>query len=306
MRKKTFFAFFLASFIEAWSSPCPDGAIEGRGFGKDRNDAIEAANREIARQINSSMHSVSTNSYLKTETDDSFEESENRHRESKEEIRLLNEQAVKDGRLPYEKNGQYISERYICKSAAAKPYLNELKHLKDSLKISVQKINREACRGTLEVYNKIRIYEGIAENLGQMDKSLKKEYDAFYEKIKQECAKAGRGVYIKSELDYLKKETGSHLTKNGCWISPTEEDANLVLVLDAEEEVKSSYGMFYCNVNVGMDLQSIKAGKSIGNGNIKEKGSWTDRETACKEAGKKAAVEIWDKIKDKIQKEGCK
>jgi len=316
MQYKLFAIFLLTAFVivqaqvSVWncSELCSREMRCGKGIGANDAEADKNAKLAIADAIYSSVRSIAQDILSVEENNGELNELGKYIENTTMERELKNANVAKLGcnRRYKDMYGNIVAEWYIRNSAAAEPYLNELKHLKDSLKISVQKINRETCRGMVEVYNKIRLYEGIVENLGQMDKSLKKEYDAFYEKMKSECAKTGRGVYIKSDFGYIKKETGSHLTKNGCWLSPTEEEANLILVLDTEEDVKSSYGMFYCNVSVGIDLQNGKTGKSIGNGNIKEKGSYTDKETACKEAGKKAAVEIWDNIKEKIQKEGCK
>jgi hypothetical protein len=195
---KSLVAIFLISYAaasaqvsaESWCrSLCPEGEICGKGMGNSEKKANLDANNEISKGIASSISSITSDILSVEDKDGSLTELSQFVENMAVESSLKNMEATKLHRI-YKENGSFISERYICKSAAAKPYLLRLEHLKDSLKISVQKISKETCQSIVEVYKQIRIWEGIAENLGQMNKALQKEYNNFYEKTKKECGQA--------------------------------------------------------------------------------------------------------------------
>lgn len=295
--------------FETWcQSLCPEGSICGKGRGETEEKADENANKEIAKGISSSIGSISTDILSVEEKDGSLDELRSYVQNTIVESSLENMEASKSHRR-YKENEVFASERYMCKSAAAKPYLSKLRHLKDSLKISAQKINKESCQGMLGVHNRIRLYEGIAENLGQMDKALKKECDALYAKMKTECEQIGMGIYVKSNSDYFEDKIGSVLADE-CAIANEENAANLRLDIDAKEcEIKTDNVMnaVYCSACVKVNLLNNKTGKSAYKDDFKgSKVGWTDKEGACKKAYEKAVPELWEKIKGKIQKEGCK
>lgn len=314
---KSLVLFFLTVFstvsaqvsMETWCRGlCPEGQICGKGMGDNENKANLNANNEIAKGIVSSISSVTNDILSVEEKDGSLTELSQFVENTVVESSFENMEAAKLHRS-YKENGVFVSERYICKSIAAKPYLRRLEHLKDSLKISVQKIDKETCRNTVEIYKQIRIWENIVENLEQMNKTMQKEYNNFYEKMKKDCGQIGRGIYTKSNSDYFEDKMGSVLANN-CAIANEEEAANLRLNLDVKEcEIKTDNVMnaVYCSACVKVNLLNNKTGKSAYKDDFKgSKVGWTDKENACKKAFEKAVPELWEKIKGKVQKEGCK
>jgi hypothetical protein len=310
MHKKLSIAFFLTAWTAVLAYLCPkDGMIKGEGRGKSKAEADRAADIAISQNITSSLSATFFDT-LSQKTLDGVPDDYNSYLETAEgHSELLNRAGVKQLRHSVE-NGEHISERYICHSDAAKPYLRKLEHLKDSLKISVQKINGETCKNTVEIYKQIRIWEGIVENLEQTNKALQKEYNDFYEKIKKECERIGKGIYIESNSNYFEDKIGSVLAENGCAIAEEIGDANLNLVLNAEEcDVRTDNVMktIYCSACVKINLLNNKTGKSMYKDDfIGPKVGWIDKNNACKKAFEKAIPELWKKIKGEVKKEGCK
>jgi len=296
--------------METWCRGlCSEGQICGKGMGDNENKANLNANKEIAQGIVSSISSVTINDVLSVEEKDGLLTETSQFVENTVvKSNFENMEATKLHRS-YKENGIFVSERYICKAIAAKPYLRKLEHLKDSLKISVQKIDKETCHRTLEIYKQIRIEENIVENLEQMNKNLQKEYNGFYEKIKKDCGQIGRGIYTKSNSDYFEDKIGSFLANN-CAIANEAAAANLLLNLDVKEcEIKTDNVMnaVYCSACVKVNLLNNRTGKSAYKDDFKgAKVGWTDKENACKKASEKAVSELWEKIKGKVLNEGCK
>jgi hypothetical protein len=298
--------------MAAWASPCPEGAIEGDGIGETADKAIEDANLRIARDIYSKAHSISIDSLIKKETDSSFDEESTRRRVATVETYMPNAYAIKnkDGKPPAKEGGNFAVKRYICRSDAARPYLSNLEHSKDSLKIFAQKINCETCRSTMEVYKQIRSWEDIVKNLGQTNESLRKEYNNFYDKIQEECGKIGKGIYIKSNDDSFGDKIGAVFAQNEYEIANVAKSASLHITLNVEKcNVRPDNmveKMVFCNACVKIDLLNNKTGKSIYKDNFTgPKVGWIDESIACRKAYEKAVPALWEKIKGKFQKEDC-
>jgi len=118
----------LSAFGAVFASPsCPNGEsyYEGRGEGASMEAAYEKASLAISKSIFSSVRSVTYDSLHQTETTYDYEEFNRRIRSAKMETVFHNAQDIKDkdGYPREEDGGRFVSERYICRSDAAKPWL---------------------------------------------------------------------------------------------------------------------------------------------------------------------------------------
>jgi len=200
----------------------------------------------------------------------------------------------------------YFSKACMSVQDAAAPYLNSLGKLASELKHS--KINPQSCKAMDETYSNIKEIEIILEPLGQTDTTLKKEYESEYAKIKDECGKVGKNIYIESNNSYLAGKISSiFANESGCSITEESAKASWRLSLaDVKEcnQGKDARGYSYCYICAKLDLFENKTEKSIYKDSFTSpKASFMDMETACKNAQDKAAQEIWNIIKMKFNKE---
>jgi hypothetical protein len=285
--------------------------IEAKGYGNTRKSADDDADIEIAKKISSAVKAVSKDSsYVGTEGGAIQRDIGITTQVSEVETILKNKQDVHPLREPYKDGDIWVSERYICRSDAAKPYLLTLRKLSNELKYSKSKITPESCKDMDGIYNKITEIENILKSLNQMDAALKREYESEYAKIKEDCGKANKGIFIESNNKELKSKVSSYLTKEyGCLLSESAESAAMILKMDYEECEKQDmpYGQFSCRVCVDVNLQDRKTGKGIYEGSETNRAVWThNMGRACAEAIKPIPNKIWEKFKDKINIGDCK
>jgi hypothetical protein len=295
-------------FSAALANPCPEGAIEGKGIGGTADKAIEDANLRIARDIFSKAHSISIDSLIKKETDDSFEEKSTRRRVAKVETFMPNVHAIKnkDGKPPRKEEGNFISERYICNSDAAKPYLDSLDiFLRNKLKVfMLQGVDEENCENAREIYAKTLGWQRIVENLRQTNKNLQKEYEHFNAKIESDCAR--RGVYLEvkgARAEIIKDKLNELLSLSNCHIEQKPKSGTFSIKIDAKDCNIRNDGTFdYCSACANVEIMSGR--NKIPLGSITAKAGWNGKSMACEKAAEEAAPEIWGKVKDRI-KEVC-
>jgi len=127
VRKKLLFVLSLSAFAAVFAAPhCPNGEsyFEGRGEGASMEEAKEKANLAVSKSIFSKLSSVTHDMQKTLETDDDYSEASLRIRSATLETDFRNVHDVKDkDGYPVEEDGRYVSERYICRSDAAKPWL---------------------------------------------------------------------------------------------------------------------------------------------------------------------------------------
>jgi hypothetical protein len=316
MHNKVSCLFFIAASMAASANPCPGGAIEYKGIGKTAAEAEDAANRGISRDINSMARSVSKSIYSRLETEDDFQEHDSLFRESKVETYIPNLHAVKNknGKPPYkEENGNFVSERYICRSDAAKPYLDSLEiNLRNKLKVLAQQkaIDEKSCSNTREIFAKMLGWQRIAEHLKQLN-VWQKEYEKTYMEIEKKCLELESSVFVfvtgseniqNKATEIIIPGIQTMLSENNITVAEKQEGASHVLNIDAKVcNAKSDERFYYANACVKVTLTNVRTGKNdiTITVNGRKEGALNEY-NAGEKAFKSATVEVWTKIKSKI------
>jgi len=195
MGKKLFVAFFLAASIAASATHCPvSEAIIGKGIGKNDTEADNAADIQIANNIKSSLSIESSDYFSQREVDRILTDSTNFSQTATGKSFLENREAVKPLKARYkDEDGNIVSERYMCKSDAAKPYLGSLSHFTNALRNHARKITKESCESINETYNNIKRTERVLSNLGV---DFSKEHSIIYKEAQAECSKDVKGIFL--------------------------------------------------------------------------------------------------------------
>jgi len=314
MRFKPLVLLFLTVFssisaqisVETWCKGlCPEGQICGKGIGESENKANLNANNEISKGIASSISSV-TNDILSSEEKDGLLTEFSKFVENTVvKSSFENMEAAKQHRS-YKENGTFVSEKYICKAAAAKPYLRKLEHLKDSLNLFAKKINKETCMSTVEIYKQIRVWEGILENLGQTNKAMQKEYNSFYEKMKKDCGQVGNGVFLtKNASKNPIAGKVEEILRQKVSISEGTCMGGAMVAIEGDDKPLCSEGMIgiTCKANVSLVITQCKDGKkSEIKGYIIGSDKYSE-DTATKQAMRKIdKADFWDKWMKELEK----
>jgi len=134
MRKKFFLVFLLASSVAAFGGVCP--MIVGEGRGKNREMADNKADIAIAQSIYSSLASVSHDTLFSKVFDGVPDDYNGFSEITKMKTFLPNRQDVRQLKPHYEEGGEIVSVRYICRSDAAKPYLERQRILTDEMEMT--------------------------------------------------------------------------------------------------------------------------------------------------------------------------
>jgi len=197
MRKKFFIFLFFAATALA-DDLCSSDRIIGVGRGKLKDVAKDNAYKDIAVQITSGL-TAKTIVTLDKVTIDGIPFDSSTY-SSKFEIysELINGKAVELLSDSME-NDEYVLKYFICRSKAAKPYVDSLDiYLRTKLNaFKQQTVDSAKCAGTKDIYAKMRRWQGILEHLRQMDKALQEEYEKIYAKIEKECDEMGKGIFLK-------------------------------------------------------------------------------------------------------------
>ncbi len=269
MGKKLFLAFSLTASIAAFATHCPAGeAIIGKGIGKSNTEADNAADIQIANSINSSLSVESRDFFSQAEVNRVLTDSANFSETAIGKSFLENREAVKPLKAPYkDEHGNIVSERYICKSDAAKPYLKTLRQIASELETFTQKINEDACRNINDLYHsRIKGLEGILENLGQMDKAMQRRYDSYYEKIKKECGKAGNGIFLKfdRETSELSREFAKAFAGRGkISFKDGKCTGGLEMLVEAKEQGCQRKLTYTCIINISFKGTDCRTNKNF-------------------------------------------
>jgi HD superfamily phosphohydrolase len=272
---------------------------------KTAEEARQRAAASLAIAINSKLSFYSKSE----ETIDGRKSSQKDTTIQKTNSKLLNAHYAKyeDGK----NESGHSSKACMPNEKAAKPYLDSLSRLNSELANSAnKKTNSELCKTIVEIYSGIKNLEGILENLEQMNSAIKGKYEPVYAKAKEECEQAGkRGIYL-GEIKGARAQTISDkiqevLTSNKCRMEQKQESNSFTINIDAKDCNMRNDGVFaHCSACAKVEVIDGKNEKSGLVASITEKGSWSDKETACENAAKATAPEIWNRVKDKI-KEAC-
>jgi len=195
MEKKLFFALFLSASIAVYAAPCSlDQAITGKGIAPSSAEANRKADESIAEQINSSLRINSRDFFSQTEVDGVPTDSSSFLELAVAESILANRHNVQPLREYEDGEGNIVAERYICKSDAAKPYLDSLRiYLRTKLSaFGQQPLDLAKCAAAGKIYAKVLGWQGVLEELGQTDASLQREYEKIDSKIKNDCRQAAQ------------------------------------------------------------------------------------------------------------------
>jgi hypothetical protein len=276
--------------------------IEAKGYGNTRKSADDDADIEIARKISSAVKAVSKDSsYVGTEGGAIQRDIGIATQVSKVEAILKNKHDVHPLREPYKDGDVWVSERYICRSDAAKPYLDSLRYL-------VGVLRESSCERANEVYKNIAGLESIIAPLGKMNAAIQKEYEAEYAKASNECGPAGKGIYLEikenilgSQTDIIKLKLEELLSQNNCRVESKAKSNSFTLKVQARDCNYKHDGTFdHCGSCATIDLADGKNKKGGLKANVTARAAYVSKETACEKAAEEAAPEIWAKIKDKI------
>jgi hypothetical protein len=200
MRKKFFLAFFLAVFATTFASVCPSQMIVGKGRGNDEEAADNKADIAIAQNIFSSIAVVSSDTLSSIEIDGVPADYSNFSETAKMESFLPNRQSVKQLKPHYKEDEEFVSERYICRSDAAEPWLasfgvevakysnlaNEIAEEKDSqkrneLRKAIPYIKKSI--GSANAVLNPMVSEGVSEQTSQEYSKLKEDFKSAEKKI---------------------------------------------------------------------------------------------------------------------------
>jgi hypothetical protein len=280
--------------------PCPNGAyLEGRGEGASVEEARDKANTAISKSIFSSVSSVTLDSLFQKETADDFEEHSKRTRSSKVETAFRHAQYVKDkDGYPKKEGGVFVSERYICKADAAKPYLDSLRYL-------IGVLAEKSCDNLNETLKSIAGLENIIVPLGQMNESLKSEY----RRVQEECGQMGLYLEVKESIlgaksRLVREGLEELLSRSGCKTEPKARGGGFTLKVDAKDCCYKKSDFHYCGSEAKVELIDGRNKKGGFKASLKENAGWTSKKEACEAAAKDVVPRIWEEIKGRI-KEVC-
>jgi hypothetical protein len=185
------------------------GAIKGKG---NRKQAIV----DISQQITSSVK-IDVSDVFRQKTIDGISEDES----SYEEIVRMASEFLAAGRLEQLNDSVF----YICRSDAAKPYLDSLKkYLKSELEdFARQRLDEKSCEAAKKIYDdKMLGWQGIVEDLRQPN-PWRKEYEEAYGKIRKECCYQSAKLHwnpaketIYSEMAFAKLSQKLKIEKSPC------------------------------------------------------------------------------------------
>jgi len=275
-------------------------------YAKTEEEAKQKATASLAMSINSKITYNSTNE----ETIDGRKSSQKDIVVQNVDSKLLNAQAVK-----YENESSY--NEFSCKACmltkdAAKPYLNDSKEQTGKLKNAVFSLiekneKKEAWENVVTIYKKLKDLEGILIPLGQMDTSLQRKYEVDYDKAENEyksyISHLKKGIYIENSNSDFESKISSFLADYGCVLAEKEMAASH-LKFDVKECDKQMDGKFaFCKACIKMELSGKITYKYHF---VSQKEGWTDMEKACKNAQENSTIEIWNKLREQINKGGCK
>jgi len=130
MHKNILLAFFLAASVSfSQEQPkCPiggEGVISAIGYGETRLQAEQDADRRIAENISSTLKSASKDSLSIIEISGSIKDESIFKQIVNVNSDILNKQDIHPFKEPYydKERNEWISERYMCNSDAARPWL---------------------------------------------------------------------------------------------------------------------------------------------------------------------------------------
>jgi len=290
--------------VETWCKGlCPEGQICGRGTGNSESKANLNANNEIAKGIASSISSV-TNDILSSEEKEGLLTEFSKFVENTVvKSSFENMEAAKQHRS-YKENGTFVSEKYICKAAAAKPYLRKLELLKDSLNLFAKKISKETCMSTMEIYKQIRVWEGILENLEQTNKAIQKEYNGFYEKMKKDCGQVGNGLFLTknaSKNPIVRKI--EEVLRQKVSISDGSCMGGAMVAIEGDDKCSEGMIGITCKANVSLVITQCKDGKTSElEGSIIGADKYSEDEAKKQVMRKIEKADFWDKWMKELEK----
>jgi len=310
VHKELLFVLSLTASAAVFAAPnCPnrEAYFEGRGEGNSSEEAKDKANTAISKNISANVSSVTYDIHHSVETDNDYNETNKRTRQSKIETDLRYVQYVKDKNgFPQKEGGKFISERYICVSDAAKPYLNSLKDLSRTLKTQTQKADRNSCKSINETYKRIEGIEGVLDNLARMSSDVQAEYDRLKEEYKSD---GGSGVFLEikenifgEKSDVIGSKLKEVLSNNNCRIERNicKASGGFTLRINATACNHKNDGTFdHCSSCLKIDLLNGK-NEIVLSPSVATKAAWDGKAAACEKAFELSAPEIFSKIKDKI------
>ena len=295
---------------------CPSGSsfIGVTVYGKTADEARGKAKTEISRNIISQVKSKTSMSNESNESNGILEESGSFSDESEIESNatLIGVQEIEP---PKQKSGEYELKGYICRTYAAKPFLNSLNEQAGRFKNAVLVLSnrpgkKEAWENVVSIYKTLKDLESVLKFLGYMDYALQKKYEADYSKAEKEyeafAEQSGRAVHLAvSGSEYVAEELGAALQKADCNCSIvgsiSEADYAVSVKAKLNRCGKPEYGITYCFANATVTVKNSKTDKNIPVQIPEASGGWPSHEP--KRAIEEAFKELTESIAQELSKE---
>jgi len=245
MRKKFFPIFLLASSVAAFGGVCP--MIVGEGRGKNREMADNKADIAIAQSIYSSLASVSHDTLISKVLDGVPDDYNGFSEITKMKTFLPNRQDVRQLKPHYEESGEIVSVRYICRSDAAKPYLEEQRKLADEMEIAKDwnKIKTS--------WDKFQGFQILIAGL-QVESKYFAKAEKSYEEAKDRCKAK---LHWKPERKSAYSDIAfSKLSGVGMETSDCKGKGIILVYSDAEPECISKGGPYGCTYQPSLRITS--------------------------------------------------
>jgi hypothetical protein len=229
------------------------GALMGEGRGESRVEVRKEAIRDISQQITNIVKINTSDIYINSSSIDTSYSLDSSHFE---EISKMTGEFLAAGRLEQLNDSVF----YICRSEAAKPYLDSLEiNFKTKLKVfaAMPRPDEKACASAREIYAKKFGWQDIVEGLKQQN-PLKKEYEEVYAKIEKECCQQNARLYWSSEKNPYSEMAFSVLSKFAKMEkSQCKGDGILLLYKDREPECIRA-GVYKCSYKPSLLITSCE------------------------------------------------
>nr|AGS54408.1 hypothetical protein [uncultured bacterium contig00104] len=223
----------------------------GEGRGESRMEARKEAIRDISQQITNEVKINTSDVYINSGSiDTSYSLDSSRF----EEISKMTGEFLAAGRLEQLNDSVF----YICRSDAAKPYLDSLEiNFRSKSKIfAAARLDEEACASAWEIFAKTRGWQRIIESLKQ-DDPWQKEYEEVYGKVRKECCYQNAKLHWSSEKNAYSETAFSVLQKFAKmeW-SECKGGGTLMRYKDSEPKCNYKYGVHICVYNTSLSILS--------------------------------------------------
>jgi hypothetical protein len=188
------------------------GYKEAKGYGKTRAAAETDADSRISKDISSTLEAIYRDSLHTVQQGGAIEKEKGVTKSVVVlKVSFSGTKYIKQLAEPYKDGDEWVSERYICKSDAAKPYLDSLRNINNQ--VSGKKITSGFCETLHSAYApRVMSFEGLVKDFGEESKIRIDDYRLAKDECDEMSEYSRKGIFnFEEELDKAVAEISSRV-----------------------------------------------------------------------------------------------